>query len=43
MVEDQLGPPVGRRVLAQQRPRVGVNVVAVEVALQGFAVAHARV
>lgn len=43
MVEDQLGPPVGRCVLTQQRPRVGIDVVAVEVALQRFAVAHAGV
>lgn len=43
MVEDQLGSSVSRRVLAQQGPRVGVDVVAVEVALQGFAVAHAGV
>lgn len=43
VVEHQLRPPVGRRVLAEQRPRVGVNVVTVEVALQGLAVAHAGV
>ena len=43
MVEHQLGASVSRRVLAQQGPGVGVDVVAVEVALQGLAVAHRRV
>lgn len=43
MVEHQLGPAVSRRVLAEQRPGVGVDVVAVEVALQGLAVPDAGV
>ena len=43
MVEHQLGPPVGGRVLAEQRPGVAIDVVAVEVALQGLAVADAGV
>jgi len=43
VVEHQLGPAVSRRVLAEQRPGVGVDVVAVEVALQGLAVPDAGV
>ena len=43
VVEHQLGPPVGGRVLAEQHPGVAVDVVAVEVALQGLAVADAGV
>lgn len=33
MVEHKFGATVRRRVLAEQGPRVGINVVAVEVAL----------
>lgn len=38
MVEHKFGPPVSGRVLAEQCPRVTIDIVAVEVALQGFAV-----
>lgn len=43
MVEHQLGPSVGRCVLAEQGPGVGVDVVSIEVALQRLAVPDARV
>lgn len=43
MVKHQLGPSVRRRVLAEERPGVGRDVVAVEVALQGLAVPDAGV
>lgn len=43
MVKHQLWPAICRRVLAEQRPGVGVDVVAVEVALQRLAVPDAGV
>lgn len=43
VVKHQLGTPVSGRVLAEQRPGVGVNVVPVEVALQRLAVPDAGV
>ena len=43
MVEHQLGSSVGRRVFAEEGPGVVVDVVAVEVALEGLAVAYRRV
>lgn len=38
VVKHQLWPSVGRRILAQQRPGVGVYVIAVKIALQRLAV-----